>query len=1181
MGSSVRTGKVAVGHPVDVATGTLFHEFEDFIQPGRFPLAFGRRYSTGLIGNSGGMFGQGWSSPLEMSLRRDLDGWTLTTEDGETEIAFQGFLDGPDASEAVVSLGDFCELRRDGDTMMVVRWDPESDKVKHYRFAPVNGRDWRLLSVDGADGHGFDITYNNDGRIHLLRQRREGRGLLLRYDLAGRVVEVFLSTGSVQRSILRYGYDRQGRLSEFADPAGFQCSYTYDTAGRKTREKLRNGAVWFFEFDQAGRCIQAKGQGSFDEKVIRYANTERVTEVTDSRGGLWRYQWNQYGQVESLTTPLGHTTANTFDDHGRLSKVTNPNGESHKFVYDDRGDRTAVIDPAGATTRFEYNHRHQRLFVVDKSGHTWGRTYDNAGRLLTLSDPLGHLWQLDWNALGDINAIHQPNGGVRKFSYTPAGDVRTQTDALGHTFTYEFNESGQWIATVDPLGQATRCEFDDRGLLVSIQWPDGSTCRNEYGPTGDLFRSITPDGSVKTYRTSGCSSQWASVEGPDGEWRWLWDSEPGLLLEVRNPKGEAYRFDYDLDGRMVHETAFDGIEFWHDYDPAGNRLATRTANGRTTRYEWNSLGLPISATYPDGSTKEFKYDPMGRMLKVVDNSGEVIFARDPLGRATIERRDDFEVLRGFDEMGNIAERSTSLGHKTRWVYDLNGRLQGVYFDGDFCRLDRDLLGREVRRTFPGGAELRQQYDPVGRLEKQWVESNKSASSAYNPQSGEVVYRTFEYDRGGRLRVIRDLRWGDTNYNYDTAGRIVSAARADGVDERFSYDAAGNIVGIHRSMSGGEEVNETRDLALGGRVIRQGTTTYEYDAQGSTIGAVENPSRGDRKRWTYDWDSRGRLVALVTPGGERWTYAYDAFDRRISKTGPGSSIRYEWDGDMLVHEVDAASSLTTWVFAPRRPIPFAKRDSAGSFYLIPDHMSTPRELVTGEGKLAWAGELSVWGDLTRCESSLTTCPFRFSGQYADPESGLSYNRFRYFVPAQMQYLSRDPTRPFTRAGSYSYVANPLLWVDVYGLLAEVIYGDPDALNRPTGATAMITPHDIGTGTEANSAIRPPGFESGNHPHHHERGHLIGNQLGGDGNDPRNLVTLTGGTNHPHMEALEARVRAHVEAGNFVEVRITPIYDGNHPVPTAVHYEATDLRTGNRIVDERVENGRHKNYKNCSH
>ncbi|TKW62510.1 MAG: RHS repeat-associated core domain-containing protein [Paracoccus denitrificans] len=36
-----------------------------------------------------------------------------------------------------------------------------------------------------------------------------------------------------------------------------------------------------------------------------------------------------------------------------------------------------------------------------------------------------------------------------------------------------------------------------------------------------------------------------------------------------------------------------------------------------------------------------------------------------------------------------------------------------------------------------------------------------------------------------------------------------------------------------------------------------------------------------------------------------------------------------------------------------------------------------------------------------------CPIRFQGQWEDAESGLYYNRFRYYEPFAAQYASPDP------------------------------------------------------------------------------------------------------------------------------------------------------------------------------
>jgi RHS family protein len=39
--------------------------------------------------------------------------------------------------------------------------------------------------------------------------------------------------------------------------------------------------------------------------------------------------------------------------------------------------------------------------------------------------------------------------------------------------------------------------------------------------------------------------------------------------------------------------------------------------------------------------------------------------------------------------------------------------------------------------------------------------------------------------------------------------------------------------------------------------------------------------------------------------------------------------------------------------------------------------------------------------------LNDCPFRYQGQYEDSETGLYYNRFRYYDPSTGAYISQDP------------------------------------------------------------------------------------------------------------------------------------------------------------------------------
>ena len=61
-----------------------------------------------------------------------------------------------------------------------------------------------------------------------------------------------------------------------------------------------------------------------------------------------------------------------------------------------------------------------------------------------------------------------------------------------------------------------------------------------------------------------------------------------------------------------------------------------------------------------------------------------------------------------------------------------------------------------------------------------------------------------------------------------------------------------------------------------------------------------------------------------------------------------------------------------------------------------------------------------------------CPFRYQGQYEDAETGLYYNRFRYYDPQTGIYISQDPIRLKGGHKLYEYVADSLTQLDVLGL-----------------------------------------------------------------------------------------------------------------------------------------------------
>lgn len=121
-----------------------------------------------------------------------------------------------------------------------------------------------------------------------------------------------------------------------------------------------------------------------------------------------------------------------------------------------------------------------------------------------------------------------------------------------------------------------------------------------------------------------------------------------------------------------------------------------------------------------------------------------------------------------------------------------------------------------------------------------------------------------------------------------------------------------------------------------------------------------------------------------------------------------------------------------------------------------------------------------------------------------------------------------------------------------------YGELDELGRVTTANAVITGDMYQTGTSAKQSIKPTGWVSGKEPVGHARGHLIGNQLGGRGDDERNLVTIyQNPVNTPNMVKYENMIKNAILEGDIVRYRVTPIFEGDELFVKELHLEAKSI------------------------
>ena len=114
----------------------------------------------------------------------------------------------------------------------------------------------------------------------------------------------------------------------------------------------------------------------------------------------------------------------------------------------------------------------------------------------------------------------------------------------------------------------------------------------------------------------------------------------------------------------------------------------------------------------------------------------------------------------------------------------------------------------------------------------------------------------------------------------------------------------------------------------------------------------------------------------------------------------------------------------------------------------DHLGTPLALTDQNQQIVWAARLDPWGNVEQefnphdIEQSI-----RLPGQHQDKETGLYYNRHRYYDPNIGAYVNQDPIGLKGGENLYSYAYfSPLKYKDTVGL-------NPVALGVCTAAAGI--------------------------------------------------------------------------------------------------------------------------------
>ncbi len=1112
------------GHPVDVMTGELLAEAVDASLPGTIPLRFERNYRSRDTESL--LLGPGWYHFFDAYVERGPTATCVRLPDGRgAEHPLLG------RGESYFHAPDRYTLYRDDEGYRlafnngITYFFSANDR----RQGSVESR-CRLTEIRDRARNAVSLTWQGSYLSRIVDTAR--REIACRYNREGKLERLIVMEGALEHQLIRYAYDTDGRLAAAFDPSGHAIRYSY-RHGVMVREIHKNGLTFHFEWDwehPEGWCTRTWGDAGendpacmdlapggrplraiFDRRLT-YDKHGHRTMVHDGRGGIAYYEGNALELVDKEIDPTGRVTKYEWNEHGWKTAEENGNGERYEWLYDARGNQVLETDPLGGQTCRAYDQLDRLQAITGPNGAVHQLEYDRSSQVAVVRQPDGTAVLYTNDEFGRLTRIDDAMGRATQFRWSPSHDLVEHIDPELRSTSFEHDDLGRLRGARDALGRHLLIARDENGEATFVRRFDGEELSFEYDVEGNVTSQTDSRGRTVRMRYAGLGQLVEHFDAMGNRIRLQYDEDTSLV-GVENQAGDVHSFTRDRAGRVTAERTFTGTKRQYTHDRAGRPMQMLSGAYRLTRFERDRLGRVVKQTAQGGNptvlarpTEElFAFDASGSLASARTPDSVVTFERDPVGRVVREASElratglTSAVSSRYDHSGNRVERSTTLAHRTSYAWNNADELIGVSASWNLgadssalrrlglrqakaqpfeLRIARDAVGQELARRLPGGVASLWERDDLGRARVQHVVAGATTQS----RGRDVARRTYAWSAPEELASVTTLdgSTGTTRasaYEYDPRGHLIRQLFADGSVVERQSDAIGNLF----RNSGKTD----RVYGRGGTIRRAGGTDYELDPDGFLI----KKTLSDGAVWRYNWNAHGELVEVHRPDGKAVAFTYDAFGRRIAKHFDGKTIEFVWDRDVLVHErvrdVDGrAQPVTTWVFEPGSFTPLAKLEGSKRYGVVSDHMGTPMLLTTELGKVAWSAQLDVYGvprqEVTVAEEDRTSNPWRFCGQYADEETGLYYNRFRYYDPELGRYISEDPigldggdTNPFTypedpwrlvdplglvKGGSYHQVRGSNKGGEVHHTPAQSTYTDLDSPTHSSGPSVHMSKKD---------------------------------------------------------------------------------------------------------------------------
>jgi RHS repeat-associated protein len=919
-----------------------------------------------------------------------------------------------------------------------------------------------ILSALGDDAERVDMVFSKGESNTKQTRVKNALGKITNYTFTVDNKPILIEgqpTATCIGSNQGYEYNEKGQLISKTDWNGAMTHYEYDERGLETlrieavgtAEERRVGTQWHSEWRLPVKVISPTLEVEFgyDAQGRLIKRTER--DLTAEISGLleqhaereWRYKYNEKGllaQIDGPRTDVKDISYFEYDAHGHRIAVVNALGHrSEVLAVNERGLPERVRDANGLVTEMDYNARGWLQSKTVKSELGDSTTYYYYSGVS------------DYNNNGLVSAVTLPNGDEITYEYDGARRLIAQQNKAGERLEYTLDLEGNRIAqriynATGNLAFSQSQVFDELSRLLQSIGADGAVTSFGYDKAGNRISVTDALGHKTAYAYDALNRLVATTDAMNGVVTNSYDEE-NRLTSVTDQRGLKTTYRYNGFGNKVAQISPDTGETRYAYNEAGNMVSKLDARGVLTEYHYDSIGRVTDIIYPAANEDNIHYDyddknatnAVGRVSKLNDASGTQSYSYNTFGQITQVQSSikgtRYRQTYDYDRNGQLAAQQYPSGRRVNFYYDAQGRLSNI--DTEYKNRDQTLLTKINHHPFGplaalgygNGVQLNVTVDKNYRIRTQKIDS------ALN----DGVYdRAYDYNEIDNIVRITDYTTPAANqaFGYDELSRLTHASGSYGVIN-YQYDAVGNRKSLTQNNRFEDYTyadNSNRLLSVISESEQDGlrTRTLEYDAVGNII----NDSSSVNKALTFGHNNRLEQVKVNGNEIALTGYEYNAKGQRVIKQANGKIIHFHYDTDnrLLAETTETGLPIREYIYAANQRIAMVdyQRNTVGDIYfMVNDHLGTPQLLLDAQQQIVWSvnqspfGEVTITGDIEQ--------PLRFPGQYADAETGYSYNYFRDYDSTLGRYIESDPIGLEAGVNTFGYVVgNPVNRFDLWGL-----------------------------------------------------------------------------------------------------------------------------------------------------